>query len=361
MASSCVVPVVRLENVRPHADAEKLELADVLGFQVCIPKYKYKTGDVCIYFAADTLIPAEWADKFGVRQFLKGPDKDRVGRIRLRGEPSFGLVVDVPNIPPPVASVTNISWAVGENVADYFGARKYEAPIKIGTADMAPYDADIDPLFLKYTDIENGRIFTDVFKDGEAIAAIEKIHGRNNRAGKIKGVAVAGSHTTRKARPDEANIAANYDWFPWSLPEVKNLIEALSAVEGTESVILYGEVFGRSVQSLSYGFEKGKLGYRAFDLMVNGKYLDHNDFQEICRKYNVMTAPIIYVGEFSMAKIKEVADGKTTIDGADHIREGVVVRPLKERTDPKIGRVILKYIGTDYELSRHKDADTTDV
>ncbi|NJL70820.1 MAG: hypothetical protein HC888_04025 [Candidatus Competibacteraceae bacterium] len=48
--------------------------------------------------------------------------------------------------------------------------------------------------------------------------------------------------------------------------------------------------------------------------------------------------------------------------GVKQIREGIVVKPFeKERTDPKVGRVILKYISDDYLLSKHADADTTDA
>ena len=42
----------------------------------------------------------------------------------------------------------------------------------------------------------------------------------------------------------------------------------------------------------------------------------------------------------------------------NHVREGVVVRPLRERWDPVVGRVILKYLCDDYLLGNHED--TTD-
>jgi hypothetical protein len=60
--------------------------------------------------------------------------------------------------------------------------------------------------------------------------------------------------------------------------------------------------------------------------------------------------------------IKGASTGKTTMGSADHIREGVVVRPLEERTDPKIGRVILKYLNDDYLLKKEEGriTDSTD-
>jgi hypothetical protein len=38
-----------------------------------------------------------------------------------------------------------------------------------------------------------------------------------------------------------------------------------------------------------------------------------------------------------------------------------VVRPAKERRDPALGRVVLKFISPEYDLSKHKKKDTTDL
>lgn len=380
MSRSLVVPVVELENVRNHPNADKLDLADVLGYQMAIPKGKYKSGDKVVYFPADTLLPEEWADKFGCRDFLKGKEKDRVGKIRLRGEPSFGLVVDIPE---------GLEADLGDNVADYFGCKKYEPPIKTTAGDAAKYNDLIDPFIERYTDIENGRIFVDVFEDGEEVIVTEKLHGSNCKVGTVKDVDIfAGSMSYRRKRPVKPkwvaktiwqkiwawafgipNIDAEFDdeemrrntyWHPWTIKGVEELINELA--ETYNVVILYGEVIGGSVQKLTYGIPKGQgIGFRAFDLKVDGKYLDWGEFKELCDKHNVPTVPVLYRGAFSIDKVKELADGESTLEGASHIREGVVVKPVKERTDIKIGRAVLKYIGTEYELSKHAKEDATDV
>ena len=352
MASDLVVPIVRLENVRTHPGADKLDICDVLGYQMVIPRGQHKSGDLAVYIPAETLVPSYWAEKWGILPHLKGSQKNRVGRVRLRGEPSFGLIVGT-------EWLSHGERAVGDNVALEFECKKYEPPAKIGCADMASYDADIDPFFAKYTDIQNGRLFTSVFQNDETVVATEKIHGRNNRVGVVGTTEVAGSHTTRKKRPADEDMKTNYDWFPYTLESIRSLLQDLK-LRGAHAVVLYGEVFGPNVQSLDYGLTKGKLGYRAFDLSVDGKYVSHTDFQFLCKQFDVPTVPVLYEGQYSLAKIKEIADGKTTL-GADHIREGTVVRPVQERTDPKIGRAILKFIGTEYELSKHKERDTTDV
>jgi hypothetical protein len=44
------------------------------------------------------------------------------------------------------------------------------------------------------------------------------------------------------------------------------------------------------------------------------------------------------------------SEGKTTVTGgkADVIREGVVVKPLIERWDPRYGRLVLKCVNPDF-------------
>ncbi|MBD3407367.1 MAG: RNA ligase (ATP) [Candidatus Lokiarchaeota archaeon] len=360
VASDLIVPVVELKNIKPHPNADKLDICDVLGYQMVIPKGRHNEGDRCVYFPADTILPNQWADKFGVKNFLKGKNKDRVGRIALRGEPSFGLI----------APVQEDSWEVGDNVADYFGCEKYEPPIRTTAGDAAPYDDQVDPFIQRYTDIQNGRIYTDVFEEDEEVIATEKLHGTNCKLIIIQDKGIyAGSMGLRRQRPlnhrgvlacvDDPEMKSNTYWYPWTIKSVINLMQDRSLIH--KVVILYGEVYGGSVQSLSYGIPKGKgLGFRAFDLMVDGTYVDFYDFEKLCSAHNVPMVPVLYRGPWSMDKMKKLSDGKSTVEGADHIREGIVVRPIKERICQDIGRVILKYIGTEYELSKHKQKDTKD-
>ncbi len=359
MASTLTVPVVQLEHIRAHPNADKLELCNVLGYQMVIPKGSYQTGDVVVYFPADTLIPDNWAEEFGVKKFLRGKDNDRVGKIKLRGEPSFGLVTPLPG---------GVDWQIGDNVADYYEAKKYEPPIRATAGDAAAHHSEIDPFISRYTDIENGRIHVDIFDAGEEVVVTEKIHGTNCKLGYVKEHLFASSMGLRRKRPlvdedpaplDHLAIRSNTYWFPWSMASVKTLLDALH--QEHQVVTLYGEVFGGSIQTLNYGIPKGQgLGFQAFDLAVDGNYLSWDDFKTICDEYGVPTAPVLHRGAFDMATIKDLADGNSVLEGAEHIREGIVVKPVVERIHPKIGRVVLKYIGTEYELSKHKDKDTKD-
>jgi RNA ligase (TIGR02306 family) len=329
--SSLIVEVSRIDKVLPHPNAEKLELGIVKGWQLVIPKGKYAAGDRIVYIPIDSVLPIELSDRLGITKYLS---HGRVRCAKLRGEPSFGVVMDVES-----------DWPDGTDVAAHYGITKYVPPIRTSIGDAAPNH----PLFVSYTEIENMRNFPEVIRPGEEIVLSEKIHGTNCRIGLIDadGTAtwMAGSKGMRRAQPPDEQMASNLYWHPYTVAGVADLIRSVFN-EGRRQVILFGEVYGR-VQSLRYGLP-GEIAFRAFDLLVDGRYIDFDRFQSLCAQFGVQTVPVLYRGPFDLETVKKLAEGRSTLPGADHIREGVVARPVIERQDPKVGRVILKYIGDGY-------------
>ena len=63
--------------------------------------------------------------------------------------------------------------------------------------------------------------------------------------------------------------------------------------------------------------------------------------------------PVLYRGPYSFKKINEIAQGRSTLD-AGCIREGTVVKPVKERWNEVTGRTILKHLSDEYELGKKR-------
>jgi RNA ligase (TIGR02306 family) len=306
-----------------------LEIAVVGGWQCVVRKGEFRAGEKIVYFPPDTVLPQAVSDRFGVTQYLS---RGRIRSVRLRGEPSFGLVVK-----------PDEDWPDGTDVAAHYGATKYEPPVRTEAGDSERSH----PLFVTYTEIENLRSYPDVLHVGEAVVVVEKVHGTNARAGVIEGQRMAGSKGLRRREPED--YTRNTYWFPWSLAPVAQLLDVLGAQH--EQVILFGEVYGQGVQSFKYG--RTDLGFRAFDLLVDGHYLDYEPFLARCEGHGVEVAPELARIPYSLEAVRPLASGRAF--AGDHIREGVVVKPLVERTDPRIGRVILKYISDEYLLGAHED------
>ncbi len=54
--------------------------------------------------------------------------------------------------------------------------------------------------------------------------------------------------------------------------------------------------------------------------------------------------PLMFVGPYDKATIQASIDGPSTVPGANHVREGIVIKPLHERHAHGLGRVILKLV-----------------
>ena len=405
MATQLIVPVVKIENVREHPNASLLGLAKVLEYQVVVGfvenqdgpivrhflkgkvdekgkriplmgspsdkfwtedregnktfvgiedvettkfSFRYNEGDLVVYVPGDSVLTDEWAIKLDVKTLLKGGN--RVAKIALRGEPSFGLVIEIPADKKGV-------WQEGDNVADYFGITKYEPPVKTSCGDASPRVAEIDPYFDKFTDIQNGRIFVHIFASGEEVVASEKLHGTNTRIMVINGHKIAGSMELRREPPKDGDFSKSTYWFPWSIPGVCKLMDSLSQTRGN-IVELFGEVYGNSIQK-GFKYDATGVGFRAFGIKIGDKFLDWAEFEELCNSFSVPMVPVLYRGPFDMAKVLPLIEVPSTLGGAP-VMEGMVIVPAKERCDPKVGRAILKYISIQYDLLKNKP-DSKDV
>src|SRR5688500_15004179 len=182
--SSLIVEVCRVERVLPHPNADLLELAHIKGWQCVVPRGKYAAGDLVTYVPIDSVLPEPLSERLGVTKYLSN---GRVRCAKLRGEPSFGLIMDR----------EDPAWSEGADVKDVYGITKYVPPLKPSAGDAAP----AHPLFESYTDVENLRNFPSVIADGEDVVVTEKVHGTNCRVGVVEGEWMAGSMEIRRTRP----------------------------------------------------------------------------------------------------------------------------------------------------------------
>jgi len=109
------------------------------------------------------------------------------------------------------------------------------------------------------------------------------------------------------------------------------------------------EVYGHKVQKLVYGKKPGEIAVGIFDVIKDNRYLDYPEFQGFLAERGLVghAVPLIVMAQWSPDMVK-LADGKSTI-APDQIREGVVIKPAKERYSEKLqGRCIVKSINDEY-------------
>jgi RNA ligase (TIGR02306 family) len=338
MPSSLIVRTVLIKNVRPHPNADNLVIIDIMGWQVITHKdTKPQVGDLRVFIPPDAIIPQELAEKLDVVKYLK--KGNRVGQVRLRGEFSFGI-----------AATNDWGFEIGEEVSEKLGITKWIPPLAPNSGDQ---ERD-HPLFSNYSHIENWRNYPDLFVEGEPIICLEKVHGTNSKVGAVyeegEILYMVGSHNTRKKLIDpEVDDPKKLSLYQYPLKIVTKMIEEIIISCAAKVVIVYGEIFGK-VQDLRYG-RNNELAYCAFDIYIDGHFEDWEDVEKWCNAHKVPHAPVVYVGPYSEMAMKDCANQNTLLmpPASAHMSEGVIIRPQKERHDPSLGRVVLKYKSDAYE------------
>ena len=307
------VEIVRIK-LEPHPNADKLEIARIFSFTCCVGKGQFEDGQLAAYVQPDSVVDSTRPEF----EFLKGHERIRVRR--LRGILSLGLVMACPE-----------GMIEGDDAAEFYGVTHYEPGMVQSVSDeMEPPPVGV---YVPKYDVESMYRFRSLFLDGEEVVATEKIHGANARFMFHDGRMWAGSCGEWK-KPNPGNMWWRVvDLYPW-------IEQVCRAFPGD---VIYGEVFG-NVQSLKYGATGTEVFFRAFDIFRNGEYLNYLDFE--CILGVDQRVPVLYRGRFDFDLLVTLSDGQSTL--ADHMREGIVVRPIIERRDDHVGRIQFKLVSNDY-------------
>lgn len=371
------VEVVRV-TIEVHPNADALELARVGDYLSITRKGQYKSGDLVAYIPEQSILPIDLIRELGLEGKLAGQNHDRVKAIRLRGTLSQGLCY--PARP---------GWSEGQDVAAELGIIKYVPPVPAHLSGEI-YAAGQDKC-LKY-DIENIKRYPDLLAEGEPVVFTEKIHGTwcvvgvlpptmahakygdvivSSKGMSAQGLALKTCEPEPRTRPDEVLTPEHYDPNGRNLyvraARANKVVEAIREncgyyLDQNMPVYVLGEVFGRGVQDLPYGASTGQdeaIGFRVFDIFVGrpgspeAHYLDDAALDSVLALMGLPRVPVLYRGPFSKEVLAVWTDGKESVSGNQmHIREGVVVRPVKERRCNEIGRVQLKSVSADYLLRK---------
>lgn len=373
--STAKVEVVKLNKIKKHPNADSLGITMIHGgYPVVVRLEDWKEGDLGAYIPPDNLVPLdrkefEWlSQRLESSKILNGRAYHKVKTIRLRKELSMGLLIPAPK-----------GAGIGDNVADFLEVVHYDPQpqdtlkvVRRGPVEKAPF---VNP---PVYDIDALRRYSEVMVEGEEVYVTEKIHGANARylwedrgifeiyRGRgfrfdlwyvgLEGVRRlprearylrVGSRTQwKRFNPAWRTLGEVNDvWWQAALqnPQISRLLEK------DPGETLYGEIFGK-IQILHYG-TPGAVRFAAFDIRRPGhppSFIPSIRLIPILEKFGIPRVPVLYVGPYSFAKMEELAEGPSVVEGADHVREGVVIKPVQERYDSILGRVILKMVGTGY-------------
>ena len=377
------VEIVEIEAINKHPNADRLELATIAGWQVVVAKDSYQPKEWALYVPVDSVLPNSLEERLfppGSKITLK---KGRIRSIKIRGQMSQGMLISLNDVEAELAATWDgkhelPTYALGLDLAELLNITKYEPP-EPDFADPAisktkkRSKSQINPNFKKYTDIENIKWYTNVFKEGEMVYISEKLHGTSARYGYVPRHYEGFFGPLRKAimerlskwgfvkshqfvygsRNVQLHTGSNKSWYSEDVySKILKQEDIQAKLQPGECV--YGEIVGHNIQkNYTYGCKEGEHKFYVYDVMVDGKYLDYPAFARWCSNRGFEPVPKLYVGPWSAEVHMKHRDGDSTI-GGQKIREGVVVKSVVDE-ESICGRKVLKSISDAYYLEDNTD------
>jgi RNA ligase (TIGR02306 family) len=319
----------RVGAIRPIENADRIEQATVLGWNVVVKKGEFQPDDLCVFFEIDSLLPeAEWSEF--MRQL-----KFRVKTARLRGVLSQGLALTTAIIPQSQRD----GLGEGDDVTAILGVTKYEPPQPTDMGDSAgPFPGYVPK--------------TDEMRIQSVLPLLDEIRGRPYyMTVKCDGTSFTSVYDGEKLLVcSRGNMKRESDTdIYWRAARALGLPEKLKA---HPRMAVQGELCGPGIEKNRLGLkDKQVFMFSVFDVQA-GKYLNYADFVRFCEELSLPTVPLHSTGEsfnFTLDDLLELARGK--YDGTTNNREGIVIRPTHEAHSLTLGgRLSFKVLNNDFLL-----------
>ena len=190
--------IVKVEKLRKHPNADKLQIATFFGNDTCVNLETY-LDDIGIYFPSGLQLSEEFCEINHLCRKKKDgtpntgyldENKRYVKAINLRGERSEGLYLPISCLD---AFCDTSTLSVGDTIDVIYGkeiCRKYIPPVKHKSYTHTGNKTrkrkiNIAPLFKEHADTEQLAYNLNEFKPGDEIEITLKLHGTSGRTAHI--------------------------------------------------------------------------------------------------------------------------------------------------------------------------------
>lgn len=296
-----------IAEILPHPNADRLEVARVLGWQTVVKKSEFQVGARAVFVVIDTLLPAApWS------AFLADParptDPIRLRTARLRGQFSQGLLLPLDVLPEPVRGAT-----CGTDVGEILGIRKYEKilPAALAGTAKAPFPSQLIPR----TDEDNGLSAPDLMAETCALPcrATLKLDGSSCTIVWKRGEGLVEVCSRNWSLLDDGRSAY------WKAAQ---RLDFSGLPPGSDLLVLQGELMGPGVQGNQLRLTEPAL--HLFSARLGGTWLGCDDLVALGRTLGAAVVPEIRLGALTLAALQALADAQKLPSGAP--AEGIVVR-----------------------------------
>lgn len=365
--------IVRIDEILPIQNADKIEVARVGGWQVVVGKDEFKVGDLVVYIEIDSRVPND-NPHFSFLQ----DRKYKVKSIKLRGQVSQGLIM-------PMSILPEGEYEDGTDVTKILGIKKIEEEKSIINRSREDRLKSAHPSLAKRkwfkrmmrykwfrklafkflipkrkksgwpawiikTDEERVQNMLWVLQNKNPMIVTEKLDGtsttfslkKEGRKWKLYVCSrnvVQDTPDKRSYLNDVNGIEGNTYWEMAKKYDIENVLKWLQYKCGAQDyVTLQGETIGEGIQKNKYNLKGHDIYF--FNLIVDGERYRSDKAKTLLTEYNIQFnnentdlkwVPIIdteYILPDTFEELMDYATGVSKLRNT--LREGYVFRNYED-------------------------------
>jgi hypothetical protein len=350
-----LVSIQKISNLEFIQNADSIEKATVLGWQLVVKKNEFKVGDLCVFCEIDSVLPDK--PEF---EFLR-ERKFRVKTIKLRGQISQGICFPLSILPDKTKIVE------GLDVTEILGIKKWE-PYQDEQRCSKQTGKIMYPKWMPQwvqRIIHRFKFIREYYRQNSGQKSFPSLIPKTDETRvqvlqplltKYRGVEcyytekLDGSSITiylinGKFGVCSRNIDLKRDYSDrfWKTVLDHDLENKLKKIFSNENIALQGELIGEGIQGNKYNLKGNDIYFFNVFYIKKYAYGNYYDLISICDILNEKIVPvlnILYKLSDSIPELVELSKGQSKLGNT--IREGIVIRPILEIEDNELHCQLVK-------------------
>lgn len=318
MKLATIEKIIKLEPI-PNADL--LELATVLGWEVVVKLGTFKPGDYCVYIPIDTLVNTSkpWFN------FLRKDNNTefRIKTLRIRGVWSQGLIIPLDIQIKELLTNNNIELYTNDDIGELIGVTKYQKDIQQLITEKSPLlkspGLNFPIEIISKTDEDNLKSIPKLINEliGKRIYITKKLDGSSMTIIRFNEKIIICSR----------NCIVYSDSQMYKFAEQSGIIN--SVINFKNNIAIQGEFCGPKINLNRLELDKPQFYVFNIKNLDTDEYYSLDKLKIITKELNLELVPILEEFEYDDSwNIKKFQDYANNIKYGKNVGEGIVIRPV---------------------------------
>lgn len=333
--------IEQIIKIEPIPNADSIELATVLGWDVVISKGKFNIGDLCIYIPIDTLVDTS-------RPWFSFLSKDltykpiRIKSTKIRGVWSQGLIL------PFCSDIKNCIQIqeIGVDIGDIIGVSKYYKDIcqlvqtkSTNPNTMIEFPTDI----IAKTDEDNLKSKPKLINElkGKKLYITKKLDGSSMTI----------IYLNNKFFVCSRNYILEPESQMYQFVDKTGIFSNIS-VNINYNIAIQGEFCGPKINSNKLKLSTYKFYVFNVKNLDTNEYFGLNELKELTKKLNLDFVEVLEIFDYDDSwDVKKFQEYSNQIKYGNEVGEGIVIRPVR----PVWSKILNKFLSCKVINQNYKD------